>query len=152
MAMKRSWTPAAAAIVAATLAVLFTALRPDVHAQATQTYNGFTVTPFTCRITAQTVTKECKALTTGQRTYVTDVILSNNVGTAQTLKVITGTGADCATGAADLTHAVQFGAAVGNFNQALATPLQPTAAGLAVCVVPSAATSYSATLGGFVVQ
>lgn len=123
-----------------------------VHAQATQVYSGYSTVPFTCRITAQTVTKECRALTAGQKTYVTDAIVSNNVGTAQTLKLVTGTGTDCATGAADLTHAVQFGAAVGNqVIGPLHTPLQPAAAGLAVCVTPSAATSYSATITGFTV-
>lgn len=121
------------------------------RADATQVYNQGVVVPFTCRITAQTTTKECKALTAGMKTYVTDFILSNNVGTAQTLKIVTGTGSDCASGAADLTHAVQFAAAVGNVHIALQTPLQPAAAGLAVCVTPSAATSYSATLNGFAV-
>ena len=72
------------------------------------------------------------------------------VGTAQTLKAVTGTGSDCAGGAADLTHAVQFGAAVGNQTLTFLTPLQPAAVGLAVCVTPSAATSYSATISGFV--
>jgi hypothetical protein len=122
-----------------------------VHAQATQTYNGYTVIPFTCRITAQTTTKECKALTAGLKTYVTDAIVTNNVATAQTLKIVTGTGTDCGGGQADLTHAVQFGAAVGNqiVGPSL-TPLQPAAVGLAVCVAPSAATSYSATINGFV--
>ena len=132
------------------MALALAALAP-LHAQAPQVYNGSVVVPFTCRVTAQTVTKECKALTAGMKTYVTDAIVSNNVGTAQTLKLVTGTGTDCAGATADLTHAVQFGAAVGNqglgpFN----TPLQPTAAGLAVCVTPSAATSYSATINGFV--
>jgi hypothetical protein len=137
--------------VAAAIAVLIVMTpEPALRAQATQTYNGFTTVPFTCRITAQTTTKECKALTAGIRTYVTDAIVSNNAGTAQTLKIVTGTGTDCATGAADLTHAVQFGAAVGNVNVGpFHTPLQPAAAGLAVCVTPSAATSYSATISGF---
>jgi len=124
---------------------------PQLRAQiTTQHYNDAKVVPFTCRLTAQTTTKECRALTAGLKTYVTDVVVSNNVATAQTLKVVTGTGTDCATGAADLTHAVQFGAAVGNYTLALGTPLQPAAVGLAVCVTPSAATSYSVTITGFV--
>jgi hypothetical protein len=46
---------------------------------------------------------------------------------------------------------VQFPAAVGNVVAGpFLTPLQPAAAGLAVCVTPSAATSYSATINGFV--
>jgi len=138
-------------LVAAVLAVLVVmAPEPSLRAQATQVYKGGGVVPFTCRITAQTTTKECQALTFGLKTYVTDAIVSNNVGTAQTLKLVTGTGTDCATGAADLSHAVQFPAAVGNVNLGpFHTPLQPAAVGLAVCVVPSAATSYSATINGF---
>ena len=138
-------------VVAVGIAVVaWMAPRPSLRAQATQTYNGYTTVPFTCRVTAQTVTKECKALVVGMKVYVTDAILTNNVGTAQTLKLVTGTGTDCATGTADLTHAIQFGAAVGNQAIPLNTPLQPSATGLALCVTPSAATSYSATIAGFV--
>lgn len=138
-------------LVAAIAALVAGAARPVVRAQTTtQHYNDAKVIPFTCRVSAQTTTKECKALTAGLKTYVTDFVVTNNVGTAQTLKLVTGTGTDCATGAADLTHAFQFGAAVGNFGMPGMTPLQPAAAGLAVCVTPSAATSYSATISGFV--
>lgn len=120
-------------------------------AQTTQTYQGaLGITPFTCRVTAVTVATQCQAApAAGLKAYVTDASYSNNVGTAQTIKLVTGTGANCATGTADLTHAVQFGAAVGNFAQAWMTPPQPPAAG-AICVTPSAATSVSATLTGFV--
>ena len=139
-------------ILAAAIGMVMASMRLEsLHAQ--ETYNYGVVTPFTCRITAQTVTKECQPLTAGRKAYVTNAIVSNNVGTAQTLKLVTGTGTDCATGAADMTHAVQFGAAVGN--QVIGPfpfqdPLQPAAAGLAICVTPSAATSYSATINGFV--
>ena len=136
-------------LAAAIAALIVMAPEPELRAQATQVYNGGGATPFTCRITGATTTKECKALTFGLKTYVTDIVFSNNVGTAQRLKVVTGTGTDCATGAADLTHAVQFGAAVGNLDFRFLTPLQPAAVGLAVCVTPSAATSYSATIGGW---
>ena len=140
-------------MAASIAAVVMMVPRPSLHAQATQIYNNAVVKPFTCRIVAQTTTKECRALSAGEKTYVTDAVVSNNVATAQTLKLVTGTGTDCATGAADLTHAVQFPAAVGNVNMGpFHTPLQPTAVGLAVCVTPSAATSYSATISGFVVQ
>jgi hypothetical protein len=129
------------------LGLVIAHLEAPLHAQ--ETYNYGVVRPFTCRVTAQTVTKECQPLVAGLKTYVTDVVMNNNVGTAQTLKVVTGTGSDCATGAADLTTAVQFGAAVGNQAMPFRTPLQPAAVGLAVCVTPSAATSYSATISGF---
>jgi hypothetical protein len=110
----------------------------------------FNVTPYQCRVTAATVTTECQAAPgVGLRNYVTDVTVSNNVGTAQTLKLVTGTGSNCATGTADLTHAVRFGAAVGNWDHSDATPPRPPAAS-AVCVAPSAATSFSATITGFI--
>lgn len=136
---------------AALIATMAMAAPAELRAQV-QTYNGYTVVPFTCRILAQTVTRECKALTAGAKAFVTDAIVSNNVGTAQTLKITTGTGTDCATPGGDLTHPIQFGAAVGNQNIGpFLTPLQPSAAGLAICVAPSAATSYSATINGFVI-
>jgi hypothetical protein len=120
-------------------------------AQTTQTYHGLGVTSFTCRVTAATVTTECRAApAAGLKAYVSDVVVTNNVATAQTLKVVTGTGTNCATGAADLTHAFQFGAAVGNFGQTWNTALSETATARAVCVTPSAATSFSATITGFV--
>lgn len=130
--------------------LLLTVSREALHAQATQVYNDAKVTPFTCRITAQTTTKECKALTAGMKAYVTDVVFTNNFAGVQNLKLVTGTGSDCGTGTADLTHAIGY-AAAGNFNMGpWNTPLQPAAAGLAICVSPSAAQSYSATVGGFV--
>jgi hypothetical protein len=57
---------------------------------------------------------------------------------AQTLKLVTGTGTDCAVGAADLTHPVQFGAAVGNvtlgpFHTPLRDPLRRWAARQRYC-------------------
>lgn len=105
---------------------------------------------FTCRVTAVVAATQCQAAPgAGLKAYVTDVIVSNNVGTAQTIKLVTGTGAACATGVADLTHAIQFGAAVGNFGESFQTPLQPPAAA-AICVTPSAATSVSATVSGYI--
>ena len=119
-------------------------------AQTTQTYQGLGITPFTCRVTAVTAVTQCQAApAAGLKAYVTDVTVSNNVGTAQTVKLVTGTGSNCGTGTADLSHAAQFGAAVGNWDHAWLTPLQPPAAS-AVCVTPSAATSISATITGFI--
>jgi len=136
----------------ATVATVVVVSGPQLlQGQATETYNYGRVVPYTCLLVAQSTTQQCKALTAGLKTYVTDGLVSNNVGTAQTLKLVTGTGTNCGTGTADLTHAVQFAAAVGNVNLgSFHTPLQPAAAGLAVCVTPSAATSYSATISGFV--
>lgn len=140
-------------LAAAIAALIMTTPAPTLRAQATQTYNGWTTVPFTCRITAQTTTKQCQALAAFMKPFVTDALLTNNTAGAQTLKLVTGTGSDCATGTADLTHAVQFPAAVGNVNLGpFHTPLQGAGAGVAVCVTPSAATSYSATISGFFVQ
>lgn len=113
-------------------------------------YQGLGLVPFQCRVTAVTAATQCQAApAAGLKVYATDVVFSNNVGTAQTVKLVTGTGANCATGTADLSHAVQFGAAVGNWNASFVTPLQGPAAG-AVCVTPSVATSVSATVAGFI--
>jgi hypothetical protein len=119
-------------------------------AQHSARYQGQGTTVFVCRVTAVTAATQCQAAPgAGLRAYVTDVTVSNNVGTAQTIKLVTGTGTNCATGTADLTHAVQFGAAVGNWDHSYATPLQPPAAA-AICVTPSAATSISGTIAGFI--
>jgi hypothetical protein len=105
---------------------------------------------FQCQVAAVSVTTKCTGTTPGalKRWYVTDFVLTNNVGTAQTIGISYGTGSNCATGTTVMLQPVQFGAAVGNFGQSLQTPL---AAALAtdVCIVPSAATSFSGTLTGF---
>jgi len=144
-------------VLAAFFAGAFLVGGPGAHAQSGSFgstsrvgLNPYAANGFTCRVTAATATTECQAApAAGFKNYVTAVVLSNNVGTAQTLKIATGTGTNCGTGTADLTHAVQFGAAVGNFGQTFDTvPLNPPAAA-AICVTPSAATSFSATIAGF---
>jgi hypothetical protein len=132
--------------LSAVLVATVWALSPPVGAQVVYP----NVTPYVCRVTAVTAATQCQAAAaTGLRNYVTDVTISNNVGTAQTVKLVTGTGANCGTGTADLTHAVQFGAAVGNWDHAYETPPTPPTAS-AICVTPSAATSISATITGFI--
>jgi hypothetical protein len=107
-------------------------------------------TMFVCRVTGVSSATECQALTAGKSIKVTDVILTNNVATAQTIKLVTGTGTNCATGTADLTAAAYFGANLwGNLSHSFHTPLVAPV-GAAVCVTPSAATSVSATLVGFI--
>lgn len=137
----------------AAIAVAITMVRePIVHAQtAYLPFTGPGPNPtWTCRVTAITAATECRAVAAaGTRNYVTDVTISNNVGTAQTVKLVTGTGSNCAGATADLTHAVQFGAAVGNWDHVYETALVPTV-GHAICVTPSAATSVSATITGLV--
>ena len=103
---------------------------------------------FRCVVTAITAVTECRAApAAGLKVVVTDVTISNNVGTAQTVKLVTGTGTNCGTGTADLTHAIQFTASVGNWDHVYETALVAPAAS-AICVLPSAATSVSATING----
>jgi len=105
---------------------------------------------FSCFVEAVTVTTECKAAPAGGlRAYVTSISVSNEAGTAQTLDVIFGTGANCATAPTALTHKIQFGAAVGNQAYNLQNALVPTAAN-AICVRPLNATAFGATLTGYV--
>src|SRR5206468_4532765 len=48
---------------------------------------------FTCRVSGATAATQCQAApAAGLRNYVSDVTISNNVGTVQTVKLVTGTG------------------------------------------------------------
>lgn len=113
-----------------------------------------TSTRFSCQITAVTVMTQCQAApAAGLRNYVTSVTLSNQAATVQTLDVVFGTGANCATAPTALTHKVQFGTLATTTNyqfahMSLTTPLVPTAAN-AICIRPSAATAFGGTITGF---
>lgn len=97
-----------------------------------------------------TVTTQCQAAPgAGLRAYVTSVTVTNAVATAQTIDVVFGTGANCATGTTALTAKWAFGTAIGNANQTFLTPLVPTAAN-AICLRPSAATIFGGTITGFI--
>lgn len=120
----------------------------------------FRVTPrpatfFSCFIQAVTVTTECQpAPAAGFRAYVTSVTLSNQAATVQTLDLVFGTGANCATGTTALTHKWQFGTNATTTSPfvvgALFNPgLVPTAAN-AICVRPTAATAFGATITGYI--
>lgn len=107
---------------------------------------------FSCFVEAVTVLTECRAApAAGLRAYITSFNLVNEAATAQTLDVIFGTGANCATGPTALTPKFSFvaAAAVVNYGAALPTPLVPTAAN-AICVRPSAATAFGAVLTGYI--
>jgi hypothetical protein len=111
---------------------------------------------FACFIEGATVTTQCQpAPTTGSlgtplKLVIVSISLTNAVGTAQTLDVISGTGTNCATNPTAFTNKVGFGAAVGNWT------IEPSPAAFvlppqtAVCVRPSAATAFGATITGFV--
>jgi hypothetical protein len=111
---------------------------------------------FSCFIQNVTVTTQCQAApAAGLRAYVSSVWFTNQSATALTLDVVFGTGANCATGITALTHKAQFG--TNNLTttpQDMAhmfdnNPLVPTAAN-AICVRPSAATAFGATITGFI--
>jgi hypothetical protein len=108
------------------------------------------VTPFTCRVVAITAVTQCVAApAAGFKALVTDITFSNNTAGANTIKAVSGTGTNCGTGTADISAPVAFGAVIGNWDHAYATPLQVPAAS-AICVTPSAAISISATINGVV--
>ena len=112
------------------------------------------ITQFSCLVQAVTVTTQCQAApAAGLRAYVTDISFSNQAATVQTLDIVFGTGAACVTGTTALTHKFQMGTAATTTSPMvivvnLKSPLVPTAAN-AICVRPSAATAFGATLTGY---
>jgi len=112
------------------------------------------ISKFSCFVQAVTVTTQCQAApAAGLRAYVTDFAFSNQAATVQTLDIVFGTGTNCATGTTALTHKFQMGTnATTTSPQSivvdLTSPLIPTAA-TAICVRPSAATAFGATLTGY---
>ena len=110
---------------------------------------------FSCFVQAVTVMTQCRAApAAGLRAYVTSVSMSNLAATVQTLDVVFGTGVNCATAPTALTHKWQFGTNALTTSPFVVahhfpTPLVPTAAN-AICVRPSAATSFGATITGFI--
>lgn len=110
---------------------------------------------FSCFVQAVTVTTQCQAAPgAGLRAYITGATFSNQAATVQTLDIVFGTGSNCATGITALTHKIQMGTNATTTSPFLAvlafdTPLIPTAAN-AICVRPSAATAFGATLTGFI--
>src|SRR5882762_5195999 len=130
-------------------AALFLATLTDGQQQISQP-----ISKFSCFVQAVTVTTQCQsAPAAGLRAYVTDIALSNQAATVQTLDIVFGTGTNCATGTTALTHKFQMGTlATTSSPQSivvdLQSPLIATAAN-AICVRPSAATAFGATLTGY---
>jgi hypothetical protein len=110
---------------------------------------------FSCFVQAVTATTQCQAAPgAGLRAYVTSAHLANQAATVQTLDIVFGTGAACVTATTALTHKMQFGTngtttSPIDLHMTFQTPLVPTAAN-AICVRPSAATAFGATLTGFI--
>jgi len=113
------------------------------------------VTKFSCFVQAVTATTQCQAApAAGLRAYVTDISLSNEAATVQTLDVVFGTSTNCVTGTTALTHKFQMGTNATTTSPQvievdLVSPLVPTAAN-AICVRPSAATAFGATITGYI--
>ena len=111
--------------------------------------------PFSCFKEAITATTECQAApAAGLKLYVTGVILSNEAATVQTVDIVYGTGTNCGTGTTALTHKIQMGTNGTTTSPFIApleftTPLVPAAAS-AICVRPSAATAFGATITGYI--
>lgn len=123
------------------------------------TEGAIAVTPghnrFSCFVQAATVTTQCQAAPgAGLRAYILSVSLDNQAATVQTLDIVFGTGAACVTGITALTHKWQFGTLATttspfNISHTFNSPLVPTAAN-AICVRPTAATSFGATITGYI--
>lgn len=128
----------------------------DANAQA----QIFKATPrpatfYSCFVEAVTVMTQCQAApAAGFRNYVTSVTVSNEAATVQTLDVVFGTGSNCATSPTALTHKIQLGTLATTSSPITPSirfnpPLVPTAAN-AICVRPTAATAFGATITGYI--
>lgn len=110
---------------------------------------------FSCFVASTaTVTTQCQAAPgAGLRAYITSVTLTNAVATAQSMDIVFGTGSACVTGTTAITNKFFFvgGTQSGSLNASVSftTPLVPTAAN-AICVRPTAATAFGATITGFI--
>lgn len=142
--------------IIATLAVCFVLVgaTPDLNTSGVLFAQEGSSTRFSCFLQAVTVTTQCQAApAAGLRNYITSVSLSNQAATAQTLDVVYGTGTNCATGTTAITHKWQMGTNALTTSPftvpvTFATPLVPAAA-TAICVRPSAATSFGVTITGY---
>lgn len=121
------------------------------------TYEGVHPSRFSCFVpSTATVTTQCQAAAAaGLRNYVTSAVVTNGVGTAQSVDIVFGTGAACVTGITAITNKIFFVGATqqGSLNQSVTfgenTPLVPTAA-TAICCRPTAATAFGCTITGFI--
>lgn len=110
---------------------------------------------FSCFLQAITVTTQCQpAPAAGLRAYITSISLTNQAATVQTLDIVEGTGAACATGITALSPKWQFGTAATTTSPFVVsvtfpTPIVPLAAN-AICLRPSAATAFGVLLTGYI--
>jgi len=123
------------------------------------TEGALAVTPghnrFSCFVQAVTVTTQCQAAPAAWlRAYVLSVSISNQAATVQSPDIVFGTGANCVTGITALTHKWTMGTLATTTNSfavnaTFLSPLVPTAAN-AICIRPSAATVFGATITGYI--
>lgn len=136
------------------LAIALLAILPDLNNSGTVFVREGSSTPFSCFVQAVTVTTQCQAApAAGLKNYVTSISLSNQAATVQTLDVVYGTGSNCVTGTMALSHKWQMGTNATttspyDVSVSFTTPLVPVAAN-AICIRPSAASSFGATLTGY---
>jgi len=136
-------------VFASIVLILLCSLALDGQQQVSQP-----ITQFSCLVQAATVMTQCQAApAAGLRAYVTDFSFSNQAATVQTLDIVFGTGTNCGTTATAMTHKYQMGTAATTTSPQsivvdLKSPLVPTAAN-EICVRPSAATAFGATLTGY---
>lgn len=104
---------------------------------------------FSCFVENVTATTQCQVAPAANLTiHITGFTLSNEAGTAQSLDIIYGTGTNCGTGTAAATHKIAFPASIGTVSGNVALLTIP--AGVAVCIRPTAATAFGATLSGYI--
>lgn len=112
--------------------------------------------PFSCFVPiTTTATTQCQAAPgAGLKAYITSVTLSNAAATVQGVDIVYGTGAACVTGTTAITHKFQMGTNATTtspfvMEAQFPTPLVPAAAN-AICLRPTAATGFGATITGYI--
>jgi len=111
---------------------------------------------WTCSLSGLAATlTECKALTAGNRHYISDIVVQTTTATSGTYAVQSGTGTNCGTGTTALFPASGTGdrfnapilsQAIASIN--LTTPIVPTV-GHAICVIGVAVNTIDIQLFGF---
>jgi len=112
---------------------------------------------FSCFVQGATVMTECRANPGATlRLYITGIVLDNQAATVQGLDLVGGTGVNCATAPTAFSHKFQLGT-----NATTTSPHTVTASFItplfgsvnnALCVRPTAATAYGATITGWIGQ
>jgi len=108
------------------------------------------MTPVSCFVENVTATTQCFVAPVAPfRIYITALILSNEATTAQSIQIVSGTGTNCGTGVAAVTHKIAMVTAIGSVTSGAPTVFV-VAPGQAVCVSPTNATAFGASLTGYI--